>query len=117
MPFFVAVRSYFQMYRAIADERSLHHAVEEDDIGRTKINIIVAVVYTAFWTPFVLVQFCGIFGHYSEVIFNLHALSSVFGVMASTVIPYLYFSKDRYYKRIFTELVKCSRWSQSNSEQ
>ncbi len=90
-------------------EERLHTVLTLDDTGRTKICVIVAIVYTVFWTPFVLVQFYGIFAHYTEVVFNLHALSSVFGLMASAVSPYLYFSKDRYYKRRFAEMVRCTQ--------
>jgi hypothetical protein len=68
--------------------------------------VIVAVVYTVFWTPFVLVQLYGIFGRYTEVVFNLHALSSIFGVMASAVSPYLYCTRDRYYKRRLAEIFR-----------
>ena len=95
------------MYRRISVQESLHTVLVEDDIGRTKLCVVVAVVYTVFWTPFVLVQVYGMFAHYTEGVFNLHALSSIFGVMASAVSPFLYCGFDRYYRRKFSEVVKC----------
>ena len=101
---FFAVRCYFQIYRRISTEENLQTVLTLDDTGRTKTCVMVAVVYTAFWTPFVLVQFYGIFGRYTELVFNLHALSSIFGVMASAVSPYLYCTRDTYYKRKLAEM-------------
>lgn len=88
---------------------SLQSILTPDDIGRTKICIVVAIVYTVFWTPFLLVQFYGIIGNYTEVVFNLHALSSILGLMASAVSPYLYCSMDKYYKRRFLEIFRCTQ--------
>ena len=103
------MRCYIQIYRRISMEESLHTVLTLDDTGRTKTCVMVAVVYTVFWTPFVLVQFYGIFGRYTEVVFNLHALSSIFGVMASAVSPYLYCTRDPYYKRRLAETFGYSR--------
>ena len=93
-------------------EESLHTVLGEDDVGRAKACVLVAIVYSAFWTPFVLVQFYGMFASYTEVVFNLHALSSILGVMASAVTPYMFCSLDRYYRRRFLELVGCSQGDQ-----
>ena len=113
---FLTVRCYLQMYRRISMEESLHTVLTLDDTGRTKTCVIVAVVYTVFWTPFVLVQFYGIFGRYTEVVFNLHALSSIFGVMASAVSPYLYCTRDPYYKRRLAEKFGYAHAASRNNE-
>ena len=101
------------MYRKVTVEETLQAILRPDDIGRAKICVMVAVIYTVFWTPFVLVQIYGIFGHYTEVVFNLHALSSIPGVMASAVIPYLYCCMDQYYKRRFSEIIKFRKQSET----
>ncbi|XP_028394656.1 neuropeptide Y receptor type 6-like [Dendronephthya gigantea] len=106
---FVTVRSYIHMYRRVSAVESLHIILTEDDIGRTKICVVVAIVYTVFWTPFLLVQVYGIIGNYTEVVFNLHALSSILGLMASAVSPYLYCSMDKYYRKRFLEMFWCTQ--------
>ena len=81
----------------------------------TKLCFWVAVVYTAFWTPFLLVQLGGVFGKYSEVHFNLHGCSSAIGVIGSAVNPLLYAFMNPYYKDKLYGLYKrvtCRGWDE-----
>jgi hypothetical protein len=96
----------YRCYKDIRNAGSLGPVLPIDDTRRTKMCMIVAVVYTVFWTPFLRVQLTGLFGEYSELIFNLHAVSSVPGVLASAVNPYLYSYMDHYYKEKFINIFK-----------
>lgn len=64
----------------------------------TKLCAWLAILYTACWTPFVLVQISGVFGTYTELHFNLHAISSAVGVIGSAVAPCLYAINIPYYR-------------------
>lgn len=64
----------------------------------TKLCVWLAILYTACWTPFVLVQISGVFGTYTELHFNLHAISSAVGVIGSAVAPCLYVINIPYYR-------------------
>ena len=96
----------YRCYKDIRNAGSLDPVLSVDDTRRTTMCMIVAVVYTVFWTPFLLVQLSGLFGKYSEVLFNLHGVSSAFGVFASAVNPYLYSYMDHYYKKKFINIFK-----------
>lgn len=96
----------FKCYRDIRSVGSQDLVLSLDDERRTKMCKIVAVVYTVFWSPFLFVQIFGIFGPYSELIFNLHAASSAIGVFASAVNPYLYSYMDHYYRKKFINIFK-----------
>ena len=96
----------YRCYKAIHDSGPSDPVLSIDDTRRTKMCMIVAIVYTVFWTPFLLVQLTGLFGKYSEVVFNLHAMSSVSGVVASAVNPYLYSYMDHYYRKKFINIFK-----------
>ena len=52
----------------------------------TKLCMLVSVVYTVCWTPFLLVQLLEIFGSYTKVYFNLHACASAIGVFTQPSI-------------------------------
>ena len=96
----------YRCYKDIRNAGSPDPVLSVDDTRRTTMCMIVAVVYTVFWTPFLLVQLTGLFGEYSEIVFNLHAVSSVSGVFASAVNPYLYSYMDHYYKKKFINIFK-----------
>ena len=96
----------YRCYKDIRSAGSSDPVLPIDDTRRTKMCKIVAVGYTVFWTPFLLVQLAGLFGEYSELIFNLHAVASVFGVLASAVNPYLYSYMDHYYRKKFINIFK-----------
>ena len=71
----------------------------------TKLCVLVSVVYTVCWMPFLLVQLLGIFGSYTEVHFNLHACASAIGVLASVINPGIYTTMDPYYRAKFRSLL------------
>ena len=101
-----SILTAYRCYKDILNVGSLYPVLPIDDTRRTKMCMIVAVVYTVFWTPFLLVQLTGLFGEYSGLIFNLHAVFSVPGVLASAVNPYLYSYMDHYYKKKFINILK-----------
>ena len=76
-----------------------------DEWQATKMCFWVAVVYTICWTPFVLVQFLGVFGTYTELHFNLHGLSSAVGVLGSAASPLLNAVMIPYYKARMKRLI------------
>lgn len=96
----------YRCYKDIRNAGTVDDVISIDDTRRTKMCMIVAVVYTVFWTPFLMVQLTGLFSEYSELLFNLHAVSSVFGVLASAVNPFLYSHMDHYYKKKFINIFK-----------
>ena len=96
----------YRCYRDIRNAGSPDPVLCIDDARRTKMCMLVAVVYTVFWTPFLLVQLAGLLGEYSEILFNLHAVSSAIGVLASAVNPYLYSYMDHYYRKKFINIFK-----------
>ena len=102
----VAISCYRQVYAAVSPTGSSDAVLSIDDTRRTKMCMIVAIVYTLFWTPFLFVQLYGLFSEYSELVFNCHALASAVGVMASAVNPYLYSFMDHYYKKKFINIFK-----------
>ena len=75
-----------------------------DERHVTKLCFWVAIVYTAFWTPFLLVQLGGVFGNYTELHFNLHGCSSGIGVIGSAVNPLLYAIMHPYYRAKLRDL-------------
>lgn len=77
-----------------------------DERHVTKLCFWVAIVYTAFWTPFLLVQLGGVFGNYTELHFNLHGCSSGIGVIGSAVNPVLYAIMHPYYRVKMWDLFK-----------
>ena len=77
-----------------------------DERHCTKLCFWVAIVYTAFWTPFLLVQLGGVFGAYTELHFNLHGCSSGIGVIGSAVNPVLYAIMNPYYRVRLRDLFK-----------
>lgn len=85
-----------------------------DERHVTKLCFWVAIVYTAFWTPFLLVQLGGVFGNYTELHFNLHGCSSGIGVIGSAVNPLLYAIMHPYYRAklrvLFNRLTCRSGW-------
>ncbi|XP_068680045.1 neuropeptide Y receptor type 2-like [Montipora foliosa] len=88
---------YFMIFRLLGQHlEGVNGSAEERHC--TKLCFWVAIVYTAFWTPFLLVQLGGVFGKYSEVHFNLHGCSSAIGVIGSAVNPLLYAIMNPYYK-------------------
>ena len=49
-------------------------------------------------SSFVLVQMSGVFGTYTKLHFNLHGMSSAFGVLGSALSSWLYIRGIPYYK-------------------
>jgi len=91
----ITVVIYIQIYRSYSSPR-VNKSPEERQI--TKLCFLLAILYSVCWMPFVLVQFFGVFGTYTELHFNLHGISSAFGVIASAVAPLLYAKMIPYYK-------------------
>lgn len=92
---------YCQIYRALKSNDSGVNLSSEERQA-TKLGLIVALVYTLCWTPFLFVQLAGLFGTYSELHFNLHACASAIGVSGSAVNPILYGVIDPYYRARFS---------------
>ena len=88
-----------------------------DERHTTKLCFWVAIVYTACWTPFLLVQLAGVFGTYTELHFNLHGCSSAIGVIGSAVNPVLYAVMDPYYRDKMNHLLKCLPFISPSSQQ
>lgn len=77
-----------------------------DERHATKLCFWIAIVYTAFWTPFLLIQLGGVLGTYTELHFNLHGCSSAIGVIGSAVNPMLYAVMNPYYRIRMRDLFK-----------
>ena len=88
---------YVYIFRTLANNMEGVNGTA-DDRHITKLCFWVAIVYTAFWTPFLLVQLGGVFGDYTELHFNLHGCSSGIGVIGSAVNPVLYAIMHPYYR-------------------
>ncbi|KAJ7337240.1 hypothetical protein OS493_010097 [Desmophyllum pertusum] len=96
---------YIQIFRALGTHlEGVNGSADERHV--TKLCFWVAIVYTAFWTPFLLVQLGGVFGTYTELHFNLHACSSGIGVIGSAVNPVLYAIMNPYYRLRLRDLFK-----------
>lgn len=102
----ISMHCYARIHRMVSAADAIDSVLSVDDAKRTKMCKIVAIVYTLFWSPFLFVQLYGVFGQYSELVFNCHALASAIGVMASAVNPYLYSYMDHYYKKKFINIFK-----------
>lgn len=100
----ITVATYIIIFKALSSQEAGVNGTAEER-HNTKLCLWVAVVYTACWTPFLLIQLAGIFGTYSEVDFNLHACSSAIGVLASAINPGLYVAMDQYYRNKFRSFI------------
>lgn len=92
---------YYQIYKAVKTNAA-GVSTSSDERQATKLGLIVAVVYTLCWTPFLFVQLSGLFGTYTELHFNLHACASAIGVSGSAINPILYGLVDPYYRARFS---------------
>ena len=97
------VVTYVGIFRVLSSQEAGVNGTAEER-RNTKLCLWVGVVYSTCWTPFLLVQLAGIFGAYSNLHFNLHAASSVVGVLASAINPAIYASMDPYYRRKFAAI-------------
>lgn len=96
---------YLKLFRALGTRiEGVNGAGDQRYV--TKLCFWVAIVYTAFWTPFLMVQLGGVFGHYTELHFNLHGCSSGIGVIASAVNPVLYAIMHPYYRVRLCDMYK-----------
>lgn len=96
---------YLQIFRTLRTPiEGVNGSADERHV--TKLCFWVAIVYTAFWTPFLLVQLGGVFGTYTELHFNLHGCSSGIGVIGSAVNPVLYAVMNPYYRLRLRDLFK-----------
>lgn len=93
----IAAFIYKDIYKAFKMKLAGINASSEEK-SRCQLTGLLAVIYTLFWTPFVVVQMLGIFGTYTEITFNLHAIASACGVSASATCIPLYYTMDIYYK-------------------
>lgn len=96
---------YLHTFRALGTHvEGVNGSADERHV--TKLCFWVAIVYTAFWAPFLLVQLGGVFGNYTELHFNLHGCSSGIGVVGSAVNPVLYAIMHPYYRVRLYDLYK-----------
>lgn len=102
---FITAVIYVQIFRTLRTHvEGVNGSADERHV--TKLCFWVAIVYTAFWTPFLLVQLGGVFGTYTELHFNLHGCSSAIGVIGSAVNPVLYAVMNPYYRTRLHHLFK-----------